>query len=121
MTEQEKRELILSKCPNYDSISNYVYLATEDIVKVIIESYQDYVFSIDIDNKEELHFLEQVNYTLDKFMADFNFAKALKEYVVKHYEENKTSLTKELMQMMVEFTSHYEEESLKHISNTVWF
>jgi hypothetical protein len=119
MTEKERKTAILDRCPNYNNISNYVYLENDYFSKSLIDLYQDYVFSINIDNQEELNLLDSVNKAMEKYIKDYNFAKALKNYL-KDYNMGADVIIKDLMQKLVTFVSIYEEESLKHISNTKW-
>lgn len=118
MTDKERKTAILDKCPKYDDISNYVYLENDYFSKDLIDLYQDFVFSVDIDNQDELSLLELVNKTMEKYIKDHNFAKALRNRF-ENPELDKDNI-KEIMEAIVIFTAIYEEESLKHIANTKW-
>jgi len=120
MVEKERKELILSRCPNYDNISNYVYLETDEISRTLINQYQEYVFDTNIDNSEEMNTLELVNKVFEKYINDYNFAKTLRKHLSYYFNKNNNIRTKKLMQEIVTFTAQYEEESLKHIVNTRW-
>ncbi len=122
MTEKEKKDLILNKCPNYDKISNYIYLENDNISIILIEKYQDYVFSVDIDDNEEIIMLELVNKAFTKYISDYNFSKMLTKYLEKFLSKNKNKNIKveDLMQEVVNFANQYEEEKLKHIVNSRW-
>lgn len=120
MITKETRQLILDKCPDYDEISNYVYLESDLFSKELICQYQDYVFTVDITKEKELEKLELVNKAMKKYITDYNFSKALKNEINNMFKGRKAVSPKELMHKVLDFKLNYEEELLKHISNTKW-
>ena len=81
MTKKERQKRILDKCPNYNKICNYIYIESDNLTRRLIEHYQDYVFSVNIDDKSDINLLALVNKALEKFISDCNFASALKKYL----------------------------------------
>jgi hypothetical protein len=117
--DREKKQVILNMCPNYDKISNHIYIKKDEISKQIISQYQEFVFSIDINNEEDKKKLLSANKVLERYINDYKFAKELNLYMNK---ENKIKdlEKKELMQIIIDFAENYEEEALRHISTTRW-
>jgi hypothetical protein len=120
MITKETRQLILDKCPDYDEISNYVYLESDLFSKELICQYQDYVFTVDITKEKELEKLELVNKAMKKYITDYNFSKALKKELKKEFMNKKFIHPETLMDSIIKFMELYEEEALRNISNTKW-
>lgn len=120
MITKDKRQLILDKCPDYDEISNYVYLENDLFSKGLIDQYQDYVFTVDITKEKELARLELVNQAMKKYITDYSFAKAIKKELSKRFKDKEFVHPEMLMDNIIKFMELYEEESLRNISNTKW-
>ncbi len=120
MDEKIRKELILNHCPNYDDISNYVYMENDDLSKILIGHYQDFVFEVDIDNEEELALLLKVNNVFEKYIDDYSFARSLRRHLSIRISNLSSVIIRELMHEIIEYTSKYEEDSIKNISNTRW-
>jgi len=120
MITKETRQLILDKCPDYDKISNYVYLENDPFSKELIDQYQDYVFTVDITAKKALAKLELVNKAMKKYITDYNFARAVKKELSEKFTNKGFIHSETLMDSIIKFIELYEEEALKNISNTKW-
>lgn len=73
-----KNKYILNYCPNFYKIINFDYYKDDIITDKIINIYRSYIFSIDINNKEELIKINELDYVLSKYIEDCFFRKELK-------------------------------------------
>ena len=55
----QKNKIILSHCPNFYKINDFSFYEDDYISAKLIEIYREFIFSVDIDNSDEINKLEQ--------------------------------------------------------------
>ncbi len=75
-------KIILKYCPDYyriinDEFSDYDYLTDR-----VIEIYQSYIFSIDVNNKAELKLVGQLNKAVARYIDDREFKTMLNNFLL---------------------------------------
>lgn len=117
---RETRQRILSLCPEYHNISNYLYQKRDGITRRLISEYQEFVFSVDIDDYEDKKKLLAFNKVMEEYISNHKFAQALRNYLKAIPSDLKKMPSKELIQSILDFKQKYEDEALKQISITKW-
>lgn len=70
-------KVILKYCPDYYRIINEEFSELDTMSDKIIEIYQSFIFSIDINVKEELKLITQLNKAICRYFDDREFKKLL--------------------------------------------
>lgn len=70
-------KVILKYCPDYYRIINEEFSELDTMSDKIIEIYQSFIFSIDINVKEELKLITQLNKAVCRYFDDREFKKML--------------------------------------------
>lgn len=73
-----KNKQVLRHCPNYYKIIDFEYLDDDKLSEKLLSVYHDYVFKVDLTNKNEVKKLEQLDLILNKYIDDYFFRKELK-------------------------------------------
>lgn len=68
---------ILKLCPNYYRIINKEFLESETVSMKLIQIFQEFVFSIDINKKEEVDTMNKLGDAILKYFDDGEFKKEL--------------------------------------------
>ena len=70
-------KVILKYCPDYYRIINEEFSELDTMSDKVIEIYQSFIFSIDINVKEELKLITQLNKAVCRYFDDREFKKML--------------------------------------------
>lgn len=70
-------KVILKYCPDYYRIINEEFSELDTMSDKIIEIYQSFIFSIDINVKEELKLITQLNKAVCRYFDDREFKRML--------------------------------------------
>jgi hypothetical protein len=119
MTKQERIDRILKNCPNYDVISNHVYLEDDDFSKKIIDMYQDYVFDVDVEDKHQIKHICKIDKAIHRYIKDHGFHKEVKENFAEYINNDDLDVDG-FMKSIVEFFKCYEEKTLRQVVSTKW-
>lgn len=76
MTALKNKE-ILKYCPDYYKIINNEILENDPVSIKLIQIFQEYTFSIDINNQEQKELLKSISNALNKYFEDGEFKKEL--------------------------------------------
>ena len=61
---------ILKYCPNYYNIVNFDFQENDLISEKLVNIYKSYVFSINVQNDEELERVQELDRVLSNYIAD---------------------------------------------------
>lgn len=70
-------KVILKYCPDYYRIINEEFSELDTMSDKVIEIYQSFIFSIDINEKEDLKLITQLNKAVCRYFDDREFKKML--------------------------------------------
>ncbi|MEG1015311.1 MAG: hypothetical protein RR228_01930 [Bacilli bacterium] len=83
---------ILKYLPNYYNIADACFKSSDDISYKLISIYEEYIFSIDITNKEDCIRAKSIDKLMNRYLIDFEFRKEivsnLSRIKVKKSEDN---------------------------------
>lgn len=68
---------ILRYCPDYYKIIEHEIMENDTVSTKIIQIFQEYTFSIDINNKEQVDLLKKLTNAINKFFEDSEFKKEI--------------------------------------------
>lgn len=104
---------LLQSSPNYDKIVNFLYEENDDISKLLIDYYQQYLFNIK-SNKSKSNIDNIMNIYTEK--TDFY------KYVQQYFKENDDiyDTYDRVIKKLNKLYKNYDEEKLKKINNARW-
>lgn len=68
---------ILKYCPDYYKIIEHEIMENDMVSTKIIQIFQEYTFSIDINNKEQVDLLKKLTEAVNKYFEDSEFKKEI--------------------------------------------
>ena len=74
----KKNKQILKHCPNFYKIVNFEYFQDDELSERLISVYEDFVFKVELTNKQQVAKLEQLDHVLSRYIDDYFFRKELK-------------------------------------------
>lgn len=72
---------VLSYCPNYYKIINEEFDENDVVTGKLIQIYSEFVFSVNVNNKEELNELEKINEAMTKYFSNEDFRRELTKLI----------------------------------------
>lgn len=77
-----RNKYIIEKCPNYYHIINFNYIDEDYFTANMIKIYQSYIFTIDINNKEQIEKITSLDMVMAKYLDDYLFRKEMKHALI---------------------------------------
>ena len=111
---------ILKYCPNYYNIVNFNYKDNDVITSKLINIYKNYIFSIDLNNREEIDRVEELDRVLSNYIHDFLFRSTLQKEIVEVKVKKDNNVLKSLVDIIIKIFSHYEEYTTRKIYISKW-
>ena len=99
----------LKYCPNYDIIS-------EKLVSI----YKNYIFSINLNNEEEVNRLEKLDRVLSNYIDDYLFRGTLQKEILEVKVKKDGNVLKNLVDVIIKIFSNYEEYTTRKIYISRW-
>ncbi len=112
---------IINNCKNYYRIINEVFYEDDTITPKMIKIYRKYIFSIDINNKEQLNTIIKLDSILASYFEDFDLRKklnvSLRKMRIKKSEEN---LLNTVVNNIINLYDKYVEDYTRNIYIPRW-
>lgn len=117
----KKNKVIVKQCPYFYKISNFE-IDNDDIITLkLIEIYKNFIFSIDIENNEDLKMAEKLDFVLNKYIEDYYFRKDMKERLMNLKASKKNpNITKWLADKIIDAFESYESGYTRNIYFARW-
>jgi len=111
---------ILNYCPNYYNIVNFDFREDDLISDKLINIYKNYVFSINIEDKEELKRVEELDRVLSNYVHDYLFRSTLQKEIITVKVKKDNNILKSLVDIIIKIFSNYEEYTTRKIYISKW-
>lgn len=115
MNTRDKINKLLEICPNYEKVNTYEFLEGDDVSETLVNFYVDLIDKIDMDDKEQVEFLSDLDSSLSKYVDNYSFRRTLKKEVSKISPKEKYyafKITKQLMEKATRIDSSLVEETV---------
>jgi len=116
-----KNKQVLKYCPNFYKIINFEYYDDDELSERLIDVYKDYAFKVDINDKNELAKLEQVDKILDKYISDYFFRKELRAEMKKIKVRKDEDILVAIINWIIKVFDNYEVGYTRNIYFSRWF
>lgn len=116
-----KNKEILNYCPNFRKIVDFEYLENDYISEKLINFYTDYIFGIDLNNKEDLNYAKQIDNVLNRYIDDYCFRKEMKHSLQTLKIRRDDNILRSIIENILKIFDLYVEQTLtKKIYITRW-
>lgn len=116
-----KNKIVLEHCPNFYKINNFEYIEGDMISEKLISVYEDYIFNIDINDKEDLKNIENIDRVISRYIDDYNFRKEMKLGLVNiKIRQNTDNILKIIVENIIKIFERYEEGFTRNIYFSRW-
>lgn len=111
---------ILKYCPNYYNIVNFDFQENDLISEKLVNIYKSYIFSINIQNNEEIERVQELDRVLSNYIADYLFRSTLQKEIITVKVKKDNNIIKNLVDIIIKIFSNYEEYTTRKIYISKW-
>ncbi len=116
-----KNKQILSYCPNFHKIINFEYFENDVITEHLITIYENFIFSADVSNKEELKKISDIDTVLSKYIDDYIFRKEMKyELLQIKLRKDQANILDTIVLSIIKIYENFMEGDTKTIYISKW-
>ena len=116
----KKNKVIINNCPNFYKIKNFDIEESDYVTDKLISVYEDYIFNIDIKNKESLDKVRELDLILGKYVDDYSFRKEIKQGVLNIKVVRGTDIMESIVDALISLFQKYEEGYTRNIYFARW-
>lgn len=112
---------IISLCPNFYKIIEFTPYEDDVISEKLIKLYQQYIFRIDITNKEDIEEVVRLDYVISKYIDDYLFRKEMQKQILNiKIKKDAADKLKEIIRSIIRIFNNYEEYTTRVIYISRW-
>lgn len=115
-----KNKQILKHCPNFYKIINFEYFEDDHLSEKLIGIYEDYVFKVNINDKNQVQKLEQLDLILNKYIDDYFFRKELMTEMQKIKVRKDEDILTAIVNWIISVFDNYEIGYTRNIYFSRW-
>ena len=113
--------LILKYCRNFHKIVNFEYYEDDLISEKLINIYRDYIFKVNVNNKEELKKAVELDFVINRYIDDYLFRKNMKtEILMVRIKKSCDNILKAIVENIIHIFVKYQEETTRKIYISKW-
>ena len=116
----KKNKVILECCPNYYKIKDYDFDETDYITLKVIGIYEDYIFNIDINDKESIDKIKLLDSILYKYIDDYSFRKEVQKSLLDIKVRRGSNLIEIIVNHLINLFDNYEDGYTRNIYFARW-
>lgn len=116
----KKNKLILEYCPNYYKIKNYDFDENDYITLKIIGIYEEYIFSIDERNIDEIEKIKELDKILYKYIDDYSFRKEVQKELLNIKVRRENNIIEVIVNNLIKLFESYEDGYTRNIYFARW-
>ena len=111
---------VLNYCPNYYNIVNFDFKDSDLISEKIVNIYKNFVFSINLQNREEIEKVQELDRVLSNYIHDYLFRSTLQKEIITVKVKKDNNIIRSLVDSIIKIFSNYEEYTTRRIYISKW-
>ncbi len=116
----DKNRLVLEHCPHFYTIINFEYYSNDIISEHLIDVYEKYIFSIDLEDKEAVGKIEKLDTVLYKYINDFCFRDQVQADIRRIKVRRGDNILDTIVTAIIRIFNDYEISKTRRIQITRW-
>ena len=116
----KKNKHILKHCPHFYKIINFEYFEEDELSKKLLDVYEEYVFQVELENKNAVMKLEQLDIILNKYIDDDFFRKEVKAEMRRIKIKKGEDILNAIVNWIIHVFDNYEVGYTRNIYFSRW-
>lgn len=116
-----KNKQIINLCPNFYKIIEFSPYEDDIVSKKLIKLYQEYIFRIDLSNREDVNSVIRLDYVISKYIDDYLFRKEMQKRILEiKLKKDTKDVLKDIIRSIIKIFDNYEEYTTRVIYISKW-
>lgn len=112
---------ILKYCPNFYKIINFNPIDGDDLSERIIHMYQDYIFTININDEAAVNEIKELDAAVSKYIDDYGFRKEVQRQISTiKVKKGTNDIIKFFIETIIKIFTNYEDYTTRVIYVSRW-
>ena len=111
---------VLKYCPNYYNIVNFDFNDSDVISEKLVRLYKNYIFSINLNNWEEVTKAKELDHVFGSYIKDYLFRSTLQKEIVSVRVKRDSNILRSLVEAIIKIFSNYEEYTTRKLYISKW-
>lgn len=116
----DKNREVLKHCPHFYTIINFEYYGDDLVSEKLINVYEKYVFSVDIENRNNVLKIEKLDEVLFRYINDYGFRNQIKKDIVQIKVSRGENLLDTIVNAIINLFDNYEKLVTRKVQMTRW-
>lgn len=117
----QNNKIILSYSPNFNKVVNTDFLDGDNISKELVKIYKNFIFSIDINNLDDINNVKEIDKIMGKYVDDYYFRKTFQERLTSiRIKKSAGDVIRAIVLSIIELFKSYEDETTRIIYVSKW-
>ena len=111
---------VIRHCPHFYTIINFEYYSNDFVSEKLIEVYEKYIFSSDMNNGESVSKVEKLDNALYKYISDYSFREHVKTDIANVRVKRGENILEVVVGAIISFFDNYEKFKCRKVQVTRW-
>jgi len=116
----DKNREVLKHCPHFYTIINFEYYSDDIISERLIDIYEKFIFSIDLNNNESVLKVEKLDEVLFRYINDYCFREQVKSDMMTIKVKKGDNVLDTIVNAILSFCDNYEKLRTRKVQMTRW-
>lgn len=116
----DKNREVLKHCPHFYTIINFEYYSDDIISERLIDIYEKFIFSIDLNDRESVVKVEKLDNVLYKYINDYCFREQVKIDMMTIRVKKGDNILDTIVSEILTFFDNYEKLRTRKVQMTRW-
>ena len=112
---------IVNLCKNFYKIINFDVFEGDHFTGKLIRIYKEYIFNIDLENKEDIDSVVALDNIIGKYIDDYIFRKEFQDAMLKiKVRKDSKNILKDVIKAIIRIFNNYEDSTTRVITISHW-
>ncbi len=116
----DKNIQVLEHCPHFYTIINFEYYSNDIVSEHLIDIYERYIFGVDLNDKEAVKKIEELDVVLYKYISDTCFRDEVQYSIRSIKVKRSDNILDVIVTAIIKIFQEYELSKTRRIQITRW-
>ncbi len=111
---------VIRHCPHFYTIINFEYYSNDIVSEKLIEVYEKFIFSCDMNELESISKVEKLDTVLYKYITDYSFREQVKLDINNVRVKRGENVLETIVGTIINYFDNYEKTKCRKVQVTRW-